>query len=83
MKVLMVPSPLNDNGASGIATVLREYGRYMPGMGVEFVKTEEDADIVAVHAGAYYPQTLQFLWLRFATGCIGLGIITPTLLSTK
>jgi len=54
MKVHLIPafdSP--DKGEGGIRRVVESQLRSMPALGYEFVDTEEEADIVAVHGGAF------------------------------
>lgn len=58
MKVFMYPHPLSpdiQNGIGGIHTAVRMYAKYMPTYGVEFVDTEKEADLIAIHAGSYIP----------------------------
>lgn len=58
MKVFMYPHPNSDaiqNGIGGIHTAVRMYAKFMPKYGIEFVDTEEEADLIAVHAGSYAP----------------------------
>lgn len=51
LRVRMYPSLDELVGEGGINTVVRAMYKYAPEVGIEFVATEEEADLVAVHAG--------------------------------
>lgn len=54
LKVLMSPAFHEpDRGEGGIRRVVEAQRQYMPAFGVEFVDREQDADLVACHAGSY------------------------------
>ena len=51
MRVCMIPGPKGVASESGINAVARAYGRYLPEFGVEFVRPDQDMDLLAIHAG--------------------------------
>lgn len=51
MKVCMIPGPKGVAAESGINAVARAYGKYLPEFGVEFVRPDQDMDLLAIHAG--------------------------------
>lgn len=51
MRVAMLPGPKGAASESGINAVARAYGKYLPEFGVQFVKPDEEMDLMAIHAG--------------------------------
>jgi glycosyltransferase involved in cell wall biosynthesis len=49
----MTPNPLTleEEGASGIHTLVRAYGKHLPGYDIEFVMPGDSRDVEVVHAG--------------------------------
>lgn len=51
MKVCMIPGPKGVASESGINAVARAYGKYLPEFGIEFVRPDQNMDLLAIHAG--------------------------------